>query len=109
MKNITEYIKESFNKSNKKIETYVKLKDLKNDEQYILCRFDDNYDLFPYKAKFMKHGNDYIFVNPDDDRELIEIDAFLWQDRPDPEIAVFDTMKDAEDFCRRCNRHNSKR
>ncbi len=101
MKNITEYIKESYQKE----PNYINIKDLDDNGRYILCWFDEDNQLFPYDVKFMKHGNDYIFVNPDDDRDLMEYTEFLHkEDNKCPSVAVFDNVKDAEKFCNTYNK-----
>lgn len=100
MKDLTNFIKESINDIDK---YYVNIDDLKNGQKYWVgvCTGDNN-ESEPMELMFKKEGTEFIFSNPDDDREM-----FDWHDlisstdaNKTPQVAIFDDEKTAKKFCK---------
>ena len=97
MKSFKDYINESKVDINK---YYVNVLDLKDDANIILGWIDEDGDAYPYNVIVKKHNDDVVFVNPDDDRDILAWNAFInIEDKNNPKVAVFKNIKEAEKVC----------
>lgn len=84
---------------------YVKLADLKDGDNIILGWIDEDGYAIPMNVIVKKHGNDVIFANPDDDRDMMEWKEFVnstddsFREEKNPSVAVFKNQKEAKRFC----------
>ena len=106
MKSLTQYIKESKTVIDDIDKYYINISDLKNNDNIILCWIDEDGYAEPFNVVVKKQGDNAIFVNPDD-----ESDVMTWKDfvnsadanDKNPQVAVFKDVKEAEAFCNHYN------
>jgi len=103
MKNLISYIKESVNDITP---FYKKIADFKDGENIILCWLDEDGYAQPMNVIVKKHGNDVVFVNPDDDRDMIDWKDFInstddsFREEKNPSVAVAKDIKQAKEICK---------
>jgi len=109
MKNLVEFIKESTIDDIDKY--YVDIKDLKNGQKYFIGVCDgENGESQPMQLVFKKEGEEFIFANPDDDREMYDWHDLInstGDDEKTPQVAIFKNDKEAKDFCEYYNDINA--
>jgi len=108
MKDLTSFIKESIDDINK---YYVNIADLKNGQKYWVgvCT-EENGDSKPMELVFKKNGKEFIFVNPDDDREMYDWHDLInstGDDEKTPQVTIFKDKKIAQKFCNYYNDINA--
>ena len=101
MKNIITYIKES----TVDIDKYYKpISSFKDGDNIIAAWIDEDGYARPFNVIVKKKGNEVVFVNPDDDRDIMTWKDFANStddsfDKENPQIAVADTPKELQKFC----------
>ncbi len=103
MKNLLTYIKESVNDITP---FYQKIADFKDNEKLILCFINEDGYAEPMEVVVKKNGEDIIFANPDDDRDMHEWKEFVnstddsFREEKNPQVAVAKNMKEAKEICK---------
>lgn len=94
---------------------YIELKDFNAGDNIILAWRDDGYDkrYYPYNVIVHKYGPKIELTEPDDDEEEIHYSEFFHSKKGTDiygnliiELAVFDSVKEAQRWCDRENKFN---
>ena len=106
MKSLQEFIQEKAEETAVDINKYYKkLVDFKDGENTILAWIDEDGYAHPYNVIVKKKGNDVVFLNPDDDRDMMDWKEFAnstddsFKEEKNPAVATFDNEKEAKRFC----------
>lgn len=105
MKNLLTYIKESVKPVDDITSYYQKIADFKDNQKLILCFVNEDGYAEPMKVVVKKNGNDIMFANLDDDRDLHDWKDFVnttddsFKEEKNPQVAVAKNMKEAEAIC----------
>lgn len=106
MKTLQNFIQEKARETAVDINKYYKkISDFKNGENVILAWIDEDGHAIPMNVIVKKHGNDVIFANPDDDRDMMEWKEFAnstddsFREEKNPQVAVAKTVKEMQRFC----------
>ena len=94
---------------------YIELKDFNAGDNIIIAWRDDGYDkrYYPYNVIVRKYGTKIKLTDPDDDEEEIHYSEFFHSKKGIDisgnliiELAVFDSVKEAQIWCDRENKFN---
>jgi len=99
MKNLINYIKESAIDINK---YYKKISDFKDGENIILGWIDEDNYAEPYNVIVKKKGNETLFVNPDDENDVIDWHEFINttdNDEKNPQVAWSNSVSKMQKVC----------
>lgn len=102
MKNIVKFIKESVSEINP---FYTPITKFNNGDKLILAWINEDDYAEPMNVVVKKHGDDIVFVNADDDRDIKTWKDFInstddsFREEKNPQVAVAKNMKQAKDIC----------
>ena len=102
MKDIVSFIKESVSEINP---FYTPISKFKDGDKLILGWINEDGYAEPMNVVVKKHGDDIVFVNADDDRDIKTWKDFInstndsFREEKNPQVAVAKNMKQAEDIC----------
>ena len=102
MKDIVRFIRESVNDISP---FYVPISKFKNGDKLILGWINEDDYAEPMNIVVKKHGDNIVFVNSDDDRDIKTWKDFInstddsFREEKNPQVAVAKNIKQAEDIC----------
>lgn len=106
MKSLVKFIQEKAKETAVDINKYYKkLEDFKDGENTLLAWIDEDGYAKPMNVIVKKHDKEVVFVNPDDDRDIMDWKQFAnstddsFREEKNPAVAAFDNEKEAKRFC----------